>query len=114
MGLRIEQAHFNGRAEALAEVEKLGLIARDGAMAAGDLEDVHWHEYTVRIFVLEGGFETKEGPTGELLAAGPGDLIVIPARTPHAARCPEPARYIAAFESAEALANFRPMPLDAL
>ena len=114
MGLQIKPHHFNGKTAALEEIARLGLVARDGAMAAGNLEDVHWHETGLHIFVLEGAFETKEGVDGELLGAGPGDLIIIPAGTPHAARCPQPARYVVGFESAAAMASFKPMPLAAL
>lgn len=77
-------------------------------MASGDLENVHWHKTSLRIYVLEGSFETKDVATDRLLQAVAGDLIVIPSRTLHAARCPAPATYVVGFESESAMASFGP------
>lgn len=77
-------------------------------MQAGDLEDIHWHKTSLLIFVLSGSFETHDAVANSNLDAGPGDLISIPARTLHAARCPDPATYVVGFESAEAARQFRP------
>ena len=108
MGVTVSRSCFSGKQQALEAIDNKGLVPRDGAMSAGDLEDVHWHRTSLEIYVLEGSFETRDGATGTMLLAGPGDLISIPARTLHAARCPEPARYVVGFESEEAMAGFKP------
>jgi hypothetical protein len=108
LSVSINRGCFSGRDAALAEIEKKGLHPRDGAMASGDLEDVHWHKTSLEIYVLEGTFETRDVASDTTLTAGEGDLIAIPARTLHAARCPIPARYVVGFESEHAMANFRP------
>ncbi len=114
MSVSVTQQHFAGRSEAVERIEGLGRFARDGAMQSGDLEDVHWHRTSLLIYVLDGAFETRDVATDSTLFAGPGDLISIPARTLHAARCPEPATYVVGFESAEAARTFRPENPDDL
>lgn len=114
MGVSVSQGYFATRDEAMRDIESRNLVARDGAMASGDLENVHWHETGLAIYVLKGSFETKDAASGQLLAAGPGDLISIPPRTLHAARCPEPAEYVVGFESLEAMQSFRPRPAEDL
>ncbi|MGI9327439.1 MAG: hypothetical protein ACR2PZ_19630 [Pseudomonadales bacterium] len=108
MGVSVTKQHFDGRDQALDLIESLHLFPRDGALASGDLEDIHWHQTSLRIYVLAGSFETKDVATDSLLQAVAGDLIVIPARTLHAARCPDPATYVVGFESESAMASFRP------
>ncbi len=108
MGVTVSKNCFSGKDQALQAIDAKGLCPRDGAMSAGDLEDVHWHRTSLEIYVLEGSFETRDAATDRSLSAGPGDLISIPAGTLHAARCPEPARYVVGFESEEAMASFKP------
>lgn len=108
MGVNIESGFFSGKQEALEKIAAQGLFARDGAMQSGDLEDVHWHKTGLKIYVLEGSFETKDVESGMLLQAGPGDLISIPRETLHAARCPQPAVYVVGFESETAARTFGP------
>jgi hypothetical protein len=74
----------------------------------GDLEDVHWHKTSLKIYVLEGCFETKDVASGQLLTAIAGNLISVPSKTLHAARCPLPAKYVVGFESEDAARSFRP------
>ena len=113
MGVTVATAHFDGRQAALDEIAERGLVPRDGAMGAGNLEDVHWHKTSLAIYVLTGSFETKDAASGTTLMAHPGDLITIPAGTLHAARCPDPATYVVGFESQSAMENFRPeVPAD--
>lgn len=114
MSVTVSKNCFSGKAQALQAIGDKGLFPRDGAMSAGDLEDVHWHKTSLEIYVLEGSFETRDGASGMSLLAGPGDLISIPAGTLHAARCPEPARYVVGFESEAAMASFKPEPPEDL
>ena len=113
MGVIIGAGGFSSREEAKSIIESQGLFARDGAMQSGDLEDVHWHKTSLKIFVLTGKFETRDVASDQLLNAGAGDLISIPRQTLHAARCPEPATYVVGFESEEAAKKFKPeLPKD--
>lgn len=114
MGVTVSGGVFNGRDEALAQIGARGLFARDGAMTAGDLEDIHWHATSLLIYVLDGSFETLDAQSGSLLMASAGDLISIPSRTLHAARCPLPATYVVGFESEQAARAFRPESPDTL
>ena len=114
MSVSVDKGYFTTRDDALKDIAARNLVARDGAMQSGDLEDIHWHETGLAIYVLKGSFETKDGASGDLLMAGPGDLITIPRRTLHAARCPEPAEYVVGFESREAMQGFRPRAADEL
>jgi len=108
VSVSVSKGDFEDKQDAIARIESQGLFAREGAMGMGDLEDVHWHKTSLKIYVLEGSFETRDVEADANLMAGPGDIISIPAETLHAARCPIPARYVVGFESAEAAANFRP------
>lgn len=108
MGITVDAPGFSSRDDARALIESEGRFARDGAMQSGDLEDVHWHRTSLKIYVLSGSFETRDVLSDRLLPAGPGDLIVIPSGTLHAARCPEPATYVVGFESEAAAMAFRP------
>ena len=114
MTVTVEKACFTGRDQALKLIDSLGRVSRDGAMDSGDLENVHWHKTSLKIYVLSGSFETKDAKSNQLLLAGAGDLITIPSRTLHAARCPDPATYVVGFESNEAMSTFRPEEPDDL
>ena len=114
MSVTVTEQHFEGRDHAIASLEAQGLFARDGAMQAGDLEDIHWHKTSLLIYVLNGSFETRDVASNTMLFAGSGDLISIPARTVHAARCPVPASYVVGFESEQAAKSFRPERPDDL
>ena len=114
MSISVTKEQFQNRDQAVQYVESLGLFARDGAMQSGDLEDVHWHKSSLKICVLDGSFETRDIAADSNLLAGPGDMISIPARTIHAARCPEPAVYVVGFESEQAARSFRPESPDDL
>ncbi|MBT3625405.1 MAG: hypothetical protein HOM44_10860 [Gammaproteobacteria bacterium] len=108
MGVSIGAGGFSTREEARSIIENEGRFARDGAMQSGDLEDVHWHKTSLKIYVLTGKFETRDVVSDQLLIAVAGDLISIPRQTLHAARCPEPATYVVGFESEQAAKNFKP------
>ena len=114
MGVTVQTGHFSGKAAALTEIADRGLHPRDGAMASGDLENVHWHKSSLAIYVLDGSFETKDVASDTTLMAHAGDLITIPAGTLHAARCPDPATYVVGFESAEAMSRFQPEDPESL
>ena len=114
MGVTVTEEGFSTREEAINLVEAQGLFFRDGAMESGDLEDVHWHKTSLKIYVLSGSFETMDAKSGSLLVATQGNLITIPSHTLHAARCPSPATYVVGFESEHALKNFAPETPDNL
>ncbi len=53
---------------------------------------LHWHPYVESLFVLEGTLEAwTEGKEDEPQRLGPGEMIVLPACTPHVFRNPGPA-----------------------
>ena len=114
MSVTVTHQHFTTREQAVEKIGASGRFARDGAMQSGDLEDVHWHTTSLLIYVVSGSFETRDAASDATLLAGAGDLISIPARTLHAARCPEPATYVVGFESADAASKFRPEDPDEL
>jgi hypothetical protein len=60
MGVSIGTGGFSTREEAKSIIDSEGLFARDGAMQSGDLEDVHWHKTSLKIYVLTGKFETRD------------------------------------------------------
>ena len=112
MGVTVVKGNFTDKDEAIKEVLSQSLFPREGAMGAGDLEDVHWHKTGLKIFVLEGTFETLDAASGTTLIAEHGDVITIPPVTLHAAQCPVPATYVVGFESQEAASAFCPERLE--
>ena len=114
MGVLIGAGGFSTREEAKSMIESQGLFARDGAMQSGDLDDVHWHKTSLKIYVLTGKFDTRDVASDQLFNAGAGDLIGIPRQSWHAARCPEPATYVVGFESEDAAKKFKPELPDEL
>lgn len=53
---------------------------------------LHWHPYVESLFVLEGTLEAwTEGREDTPQRLGPGEMIVLPAGTPHVFRNPGPA-----------------------
>ena len=46
--------------------------------------EVHWHDINVHAYVMEGTTSFLDVGSGDRHAIGPGDKIVIPARTLHA------------------------------
>ena len=53
---------------------------------------LHWHPYVESLFVLEGVLEAwTEGSEAAPMRLGPGEMIVLPACTPHVFRNPGPA-----------------------
>ncbi len=114
MAVTVSKGGFSTREEATALITALDLFAGDGAMEAAGLEDVHWHQTSLQIYILSGSSETKDVAADPPLNAGAGDVIGIPARTLHAAKCLQPARCVVGFESADAARNFRPEDPDDL
>jgi mannose-6-phosphate isomerase-like protein (cupin superfamily) len=52
---------------------------------------LHWHPYVESLFVLEGAMEAwTEGRQDAPLRLGPGEMVVLPAGTPHVFRNPGP------------------------
>ncbi len=61
--------------------------------APGYRTALHWHPYVEYLFVLEGVLEAwVEGQGAEPARLGVGDMIALPANTPHVFRNPGPDR----------------------
>jgi mannose-6-phosphate isomerase-like protein (cupin superfamily) len=59
--------------------------------APGYQTALHWHPYVEYLFVLEGALEAwTEGQQDQPNHLGPGDMIALPANTPHIFRNPGP------------------------
>ncbi len=59
--------------------------------APGYSTPLHWHPYVESLFVLEGTLEAwTEGREDRPVRLGPGEMIVLPACTPHVFRNPGP------------------------
>jgi mannose-6-phosphate isomerase-like protein (cupin superfamily) len=59
--------------------------------APGYQTALHWHPYVEYLFVLEGALEAwTEGQQDRPSRLGPGDMIALPANTPHVFRNPGP------------------------
>jgi len=76
--------------------------------APGYQTALHWHPYVEYLFVLEGTLEAwVEGHQDEPNRLGVGDMIALPANTPHVFRNPGPAtlRLLGIHHSPERVVN---------
>jgi quercetin dioxygenase-like cupin family protein len=76
--------------------------------APGYRTALHWHPYVEYLFVLEGVLEAwVEDPKGEPARLGVGDMIALPANTPHVFGNPGPAtlRLLGIHHSPERVVN---------
>lgn len=82
----IEPTHFGPLAEyrRLTGQDGLPIFTGIQTCAPGYATPLHWHPYVECLFVLEGTMEAfLEGQEATAARLGPGDMITLPACTPH-------------------------------
>jgi mannose-6-phosphate isomerase-like protein (cupin superfamily) len=84
MGLRIHKGFFRQRAEVLKDLAASGYWPTTFVSGPSPGFDVHWHAEEVHAYVMEGERDFLDAESDEGQPVGPGDKIVVPARTLHA------------------------------
>ena len=84
MPLDITRNFFETKDEVLEDLKKTGFWPTTFVSDESPELPVHWHEEEVHGYVLEGGTYLVDGETGEHVAFGVGDKLVLPAQTLHA------------------------------
>ncbi len=84
MPLDIRKSFFETKDEVLEDIRKTGFWPTTFVSNESPELPVHWHEEEVHGYVLEGETYLVDGETGERLAFGVGDKLVLPAGTLHA------------------------------
>ncbi len=84
MGLQIHKQFFENRSEVYADLDASGMWPTTFVSGPSPGLEVHWHAHDVHAYVIEGDTDFLDVASGERLPVGPGDKIVVPARTLHA------------------------------
>ncbi len=84
MPLDIRKSFFETRDDVLEDIRRTGFWPTTFVSNESPELPVHWHEEEVHGYVLEGETYLVDGETGERLAFGVGDKLVLPAGTLHA------------------------------
>ena len=77
-------------------------------------EDAHWHTQNNHIFVVQGDADFCDVESDTWHSLSDGDICYIPRRTLHRIRAEGKVVFIAAFDQAMSMAEFRPYPPEAL
>ena len=84
MALEVVKGFFEKREEVLDDLKASGYWPSTFVSGAGPGIPVHWHDIDVHAYLLEGTTDFLDAESGNRYPVGPGDKVVIPARTLHA------------------------------
>lgn len=84
MAIEVHRACFGDRLDVLDDLKASGFWPTTFVSGPSPGLEVHWHSEEVHAYVVEGRTSFLDAGSGERHAVGPGDKIVIPARTLHA------------------------------
>jgi mannose-6-phosphate isomerase-like protein (cupin superfamily) len=84
MAIEIRRQFFKDRKEVLGDLKATGFWPTTFVSGPSPGLEVHWHSHDVHAYVVEGHTSFLDGSSGERHAVGPGDKIVVPARSLHA------------------------------
>ena len=84
MPIEVHKRFFKDRVEVLADLARDGFWPTTFVSGPSPGLPVHWHEYEVHGYVIEGETTVLDGASDTHLKLEPGDKLIIPARTLHA------------------------------
>ena len=82
--LIVHKRFFETRAEVMQDLAATGFWPTTFVSGPSPGIEVHWHSEDVHAYVLEGETSLLDAASNQHLAVGPGDKIIVPARTLHA------------------------------
>lgn len=92
--IRVLPAHFQQKEEAIAEIMNDGYWPISWVDKPGCSYAPHRHCDDETLYVVAGSMEFTDLNAGKTYHLEPGDKLMLPARTPHAAHTTEGATYI--------------------
>lgn len=84
MGIEVRKQVFRHRADVLDDLKATGFWPTTLVSGPSPGREVHWHSHDVHAYVVKGLTSFLDAESGEAHSVGPGDKIVVPARTLHA------------------------------
>ncbi len=84
MPLSVQKNFFDSKTEVYKDLCITGFWPTTFVSGASDGFEPHWHSEEVHAYVLEGETTFLDVETGENLAIGAGDKVIIPAQALHA------------------------------
>ncbi len=84
MALEVLKGFFEKRGEVLDDLKASGYWPTTFVSGPSPGIAVHWHDVNVHAYLMEGNTSFLDVESGNRHTVGPGDKIVIPARTLHA------------------------------
>ena len=82
--LQIHKGFFESRSEVLDDLKASGFWPTTVVSGPSPGIEMHWHSEEVHGYVIAGETSFLDGESGARHIAGPGDKIIVPARTLHA------------------------------
>jgi len=92
--VRIDSGHFEGKAQAIAEILKDGYWPVSWIDKPGADYEAHRHRDEETLYVVAGALDFTDTKSGETHHLKPGDKLFLPAGLTHSARSDEGATYI--------------------
>src|SRR5688500_20387770 len=84
MAILLSRGAFASLTEVMEEVKAAGHWPTTFVSPPSDGLPVHWHAHDVACYIMEGETDFLDAESGERIAVGPGDKLVIPAGALHA------------------------------
>lgn len=84
MPLTIEKGYFDDYTDVMDDLKASKFWPTTFVSGPSPGLEIHWHSEEVHAYVMEGETTFLDEETGVRSAVGPGDKIIVPARTLHA------------------------------
>ena len=84
MALEVLKGFFEKREEVFDDIKASGYWPATLVSQASPGLPVHWHDHNVHAYLIEGTTDFLDAETSIRYNVGPGDKVVIPARSTHA------------------------------
>lgn len=84
MTVNIHKEFFRNRSDVMDDLKVSGFWPTTFVSGPSPGLEVHWHSEEVHAYVMEGETSFLDAESGDRSPVGPGDKVVVPARTLHA------------------------------
>ncbi len=84
MAVKIHKGFFKKRSDVMDDLKVSGFWPTTFVSGPSPGLEVHWHSEEVHAYIMEGETSFLDAESGDRSPVGPGDKIVVPARTLHA------------------------------
>jgi len=84
MTVNIHKEFFRNRSDVMDDLKVSGFWPTTFLSGPSPGLEVHWHSEEVHAYVMEGETSFLDAESGDRSPVGPGDKVVVPARTLHA------------------------------